>query len=188
MSYFFSRGHTPGLCTKTKRRSPGCQSRYLPKPSAVGTGDTPSPLRHPSPGPRGTPSPSGVRGGLKGDGRTGAACRRGGMTPGPPLPALRPGTFPPHGSLFPARRRPGLPLRRREAAGAGGRDPPRAERSLPGEEPAGSHRARSPSPAPSSQTQPPGLGVGGEDRPAGRLSCREREDGRNFPPRRRRRR
>ncbi|XP_038018229.1 cytochrome P450 7B1 isoform X2 [Motacilla alba alba] len=48
----------------------------------------------------------------------------------PPFPGLRPGTFPPHRSLFPASRRRGLPLRRRrEAAGAGGRDPPRAGRS-----------------------------------------------------------
>lgn len=55
-----------------------------------------------------------------------------------------------------------LPQRRR---GERERPPPRGG-ALPGEEPAGSRRARSPSSAGSSQTQPPGAGWAG--RPAGR--------------------
>ena len=71
VSCFLSRGHTSGVCTKTKWRSKGCQSRYLPEPSTVCTGDKPSPLRHPQPRLWGHRAPPGVRGRLKGIGGRG---------------------------------------------------------------------------------------------------------------------
>lgn len=74
LSCFLSGGHTPGVRTKTKRKSKGCQS--LPKPSTVHTGDRPPPLRHPRPGPRGTPSPP--PGGLKAMGGRGPLSGAGG--------------------------------------------------------------------------------------------------------------
>lgn len=109
----FLSGHTSGVYIKTKRRSKGC---YLCEPGPARTGDTPSPLRH--------RDPPGEPRRLKG------IQARGALEFPPSFPGLRPGTFPPHQSLFPTSRRLGLPLlRRREAAGAGGRDPPRAGRS-----------------------------------------------------------
>lgn len=74
------------------------------------------------------PSPS------RGAGRAEEDRRRGPFTgavgcPWTPCPGVRPGDLSTGTQPCPAHRGPGLPLRRREAAGAGGRDPPRVCRS-----------------------------------------------------------
>lgn len=172
LSCFLSRGHTSGVRTKTKRRSKGCHSRRPPKPRTVCAADRRSPARGRL--RRGHRGPPGLRGGLKGVGGRGPLSGAVGWPRDPP-PRAPSRDLSAASEPLPASRR--LPLRRREAAGAGGRARPSPLRALPGEEPAGSHRARSPSPAPSGQTQPPGLGVGGGG-PAGRAPLLQGAGGR----------
>lgn len=172
LSCFLSRGHTSGVRTKTKRRSKGCHSRRPPKPRTVCAADRRSPARGRL--RRGHRGPPGLRGGLKGIGGRGPLSGAVGWPRDPP-PRAPSRDLSAASEPLPASRR--LPLRRREAAGAGGRARPSPLRALPGEEPAGSHRARSPSPAPSGQTQPPGLGVGGGG-PAGRAGASPAGSGR----------
>lgn len=143
------------------------------------------PLPCPRPAPEGAPRPARAAGRAEGDRRAGAAFRRGGMAPGSPSPRSVPGPF----------RRLGASPRKPEASPPppGGRGGGRAGATLPAPgAPRGGAGRVAPGPLAKSGSERPNPapwargGRGRAGRPGGRLSCREREDGRNFHPRRRR--